>query len=262
MIISYIAMTKKTDHFDELATQLRAIDSATGSNGQGLLVARYICHLTPNDWKEFCKKFPNSHWGAVPVTTPIRERLADLTPEAWGTSMLLALTTETFVAQIQRELARMDRVGGELSIVGAMPVAPKASEEQHEKLLAKLGEILQENLEICDSLGLTSQGYPAILMLGAGQFRARNLAESIQRDFAKKAAKICKGAQCALGIVGMCHGEKLDAQDLLERVANTLHDAMNDKQHICQLGPESLDTRSTLVHSSEKRFLFFGGDQS
>ena len=128
--------------------------------------------------------------------------------------------------------------------------------------MALLGDILQSNLEICDSLGLTKQGHPTILMLGAGQFRARNLAESIQREFAKKASKICKGAACVVGIVGMCQGEKLDAHDLLERLADSLNSAMQDERHICQIGPESLDARSTLVHSSEKRFLFFGGDQS
>lgn len=253
-------MTKKNNHFEELADQLRALDASASSDGEGMLVARYVCHLSPNDWKEFCKKFPNNNWGAVSLSNPLLGQLADITPDTWGTKMLLALTTEAFVTQIQRELARLARMGGELSLVGAMPVSKRASDAQQEKLMTLLGEVLLANLEICDSLGLTTQGYPAILMLGAGQFRARNLAESIQRQFAKKASKICKDATCAVGIVGMCQGENLGAQDLLTRLATSLQEAMTDEQHIRQMGPDSLDARSTLVQSSEKRFLFFGGE--
>lgn len=252
--------TKKTDTFDELANQLRSLDKTSGSGGKGMLVARYVAHLSPSDWQEFCKTFPTSQWGALPVSTPIVGKFADMTPDTWGPQLLLTLSAEAFAVQIQRELARLARMGGELSLVGAMPIASGASDRQQQKLMTLLGDILQENLEICDSLGLTNLGHPALLMLGAGQFRARNLAESIQRDFAKKASKICKGAGCALGIVGMSQGEKLEAQDLLDRLASSLEKARKETGYIYQIGPDSLDARSTLVHSSEKRFLFFGGD--
>ncbi len=252
--------TKKTETFDELANQLRSLDIASGSDGKGMLVARYVAHLSPSDWQEFRRTFPGSSWGALPVDAPIVGKFGDMTPETWGPQLLLTLSAEAFAVQIKRELARLARIGGELSIVGALPIAPKANEGQLEKLMTLLGDTLQDNLEICDSLGLTKMGHPAMLLLGAGQFRARNLAESIQKDFAKKASRICKGACCALGIVGMCQGEKLEAQDLLERLATSLEKAKEEKGHIFQIAPESLDSRSTLVHSSEKRFLFFGGD--
>lgn len=252
--------TKKIETFDELASQLRSLDETAGTKGKGMLVARYVAHLTPSDWQEFRKAFPGSSWGALPVNAPIVGKFGDMTPETWGPQLLLTLSAEAFAVQIQRELARLTRMGGELSIVGALPIAPMANETQLEKLMSLLGDTLQDNLEICDSLGLTQMGHPAILLLGAGQFRARNLAESIQHDFAQKASKICKGASCALGIVGMCQGEKLEAQDLLERLASSLEKAKEEKGHIFQIAPESLDARSTLVHSSEKRFLFFGGD--
>lgn len=252
--------TKKINSFDELASQLRSLDETAGSNGKGMLVARYVAHLSSSDWQEFRKTFPNSSWGALPVEAPIVGKFADMTPETWGPQLLLALSAEAFIVQIKRELARLARLGGELSLVGALPIAPKAHDGQLEELMALLGEILQDNLEICDSLGLTNMGHPALLLLGAGQFRARNLAESIQQDFTKKASKICKGARCALGIVGMCQGEKLEAQELLERLGSSIERAKGEKGHIFQIVPESLDARSTLVHSSEKRFLFFGGD--
>ena len=55
--------------------------------------------------------------------------------------------------------------------------------------------------------------------------------------------------------------EPVIAALMLGKAAQATDEALAQKHgHICIAGGAALDARTTLVHSSEKRFLFFGGN--
>ena len=111
----------------------------------------------------------------------------------------------------------------------------------------------------CDSVARDITGHPLILLPGTGPVRSRHLCENLQKDFGVAAKKNKSKAVLGLGLISIGHGEKNTAEQLLSRVQEALTKAQNESSYIYQVGPENLDERSTLVHSEEKRFLFFGG---
>ena len=127
---------------------------------------------------------------------------------------------------------------------------------------------LQQCREACDSLGCTGQGRYALLLPGVSVLRARLMAEQLQKTFAVLAAEAlaalkCKSgpaAVCALGIACVDQGGRPSPSALLQQAEKALTEALQKHGHICVAGGAALDKRATLVHSSEKRFLFFGGN--
>ena len=96
------------------------------------------------------------------------------------------------------------------------------------------------------------------------------LGKTLQKIFAAQAAEITtasgKGkhaakALCAIGIACADQGGRPTPEALLGKATQAMNDALAQKHgHICIAGGTALETRNTLVQSSEKRFLFFGGN--
>ena len=264
--------------FDALANELRALRQADGaasrSGTQSVLVARLLPGFNENRWREFLRRYPTGRWCALPAGPGL---LPDVGGGAGNAPDHLAhlLMAEMFTVQIQRELLRLSRTGGDLALV-------EAGLNDREGLKARLGQptvlaleaclvdCLRQCREECDTLGCTGPDRYALLLPGVGVLRARLMAEQIQKIFAAQAAEITaasgKGkhtvkAQCAIGIACADQGSRPTPEALLGKATQAMSDALAQKHgHICIAGGTALETRNTLVQSSEKRFLFFGGN--
>ncbi|MBO4313911.1 MAG: hypothetical protein J5838_06400 [Desulfovibrio sp.] len=251
-------MSKNTD-LDALAAELSSLGADTGSGKSDLLVARVLRGISQRRWKEFCNAHAMNHWGALPVSSLPVTRLADLGADAGAPSGLVyALMADVFTRQLQRELTRLSRTGGELSLVCARPLADTEDEALLARLEKALADSMHARLDSCDSLTLDEHGHPMALLPGTGPVRVRYMAEQVQQELSAAARKICPGGTCALGIICAGQGEELSPDRLIEQVHAALAEAPRQKDRIRLLLTKSLDDRATMVHSDEKRFLFFG----
>lgn len=187
-----------------------------------------------------------------------------------------ALTRDMFLRGINSELLRINRNGGCLSLIGAemtekSDIKAALGTEALARLRGLLGEVLLSMLESCDSLGIMKNGHFACCLPGIGQLGARNFAEKAQLAFEKAASSAYPACaldsghpvSCAFGIVNLMQGEKGAGEDLLQRARTTLEIALaKNNEHIHQESTFTPLDGATLVQSSEKRFLFFGGDPS
>lgn len=279
----------KNAEFEALARELRALrEHATcGDAGEhpdnAMLVIRLVRGLSRQRWQDFCRAFPLSQWCALPMPDAAPEvHVADLRadvqqhpPSAMPPDALVGtLNTELFTAQLERELLRQARNGGDLSLICTTlserrRLCVALGEGTVKRLERMLAETLRDNLDACDSLGGMVPGHYTALLPGMGMLKARRLAERLQAAFAEHARPLFPtggisagaGADCALGIVCVGQGAPGRAPDLLARVAAALNAALEQKDgYIHQETSAPLGNRTTLVHSSEKRFLFFGGE--
>lgn len=274
--------------FDALARELRALreegcGDAVPRTREAMLVVRLVRGLSRQRWQEFCRAFPLSQWCALPVPGASPEgRVADLRsdvqppmpPDMPPDALIGALSAELFAAQLSRELLRLARNGGGLSLILAAlserrRLCVALGDGTVKRLERLLAETLRDNLDACDSLGDIAPGRYALLLPGMGQLKARRLAERLQHAFEEQARPLFHtggisagtGASCALGIVCVSQGAEGRALDLLSKADTALNTAIQQENgHIHQEAPTPLGERTTLVHSSEKRFLFFGGE--
>jgi len=264
--------------FDALASELRALRQADGaasrSGTESVLVARLLPGFSVSRWQEFLRRYPTGRWCALPAGPGL---LPDMSGGAGNAPDHLAhlLMAEMFTVQIQRELLRLSRTGGDLALL-------EASLCDRDNLEARLGlptvqaletrlvDCLRQCREECDTLGCTGPGRFALLLPGVGVLRARLMAEQIQKIFSVHAAEVTaasgKGKHaakvaCALGIACADQGGRPSPEALLGKAAQAIDEAVAQKHgHICIAGGAALESRNTLVQSSEKRFLFFGGN--
>lgn len=274
--------------FEALAREpaIPAASSPQGRRSAGsrdLLVVRLVRGLSRNRWQEFCRSFPSSQWCALPLSESHEfVQVADLRPDIQeplppdlpSDSLAKALALELFTAQLNREILRLARSGGELTLVCAALCERKRllaalGEGTVKRLDSLLAETLHEGLEACDSLGSLGPGRHALLLPGVGLFKARLLAENLQTAFAAQARPLIpqggisagEGPVCALGITCLPHDTAIGAQDLLGKADEALTAALEQQGvHIHLETHAALNERATLVHSSEKRFLFYGGE--
>ncbi|WP_297849022.1 GGDEF domain-containing protein [uncultured Desulfovibrio sp.] len=278
----------KHAEFESLARELRtlrehaACDAAEEQADNAMLVVRLVRGLSRQRWQDFCRAFPLSQWCAMPMPDAAPEaHVADLRADAQQQAPLVmpealvgTLSAELLMAQLQRELLRQARSGGNLSLLCAAlserrRLCVALGEGTVKRLERLLAESLRDKLEACDSMGDLGHGRYMALLPGLGQLKARCLAERLQADFAEQARPLFPtggisagaGAQCALGVVCVGRGEQQDASDLMDKAAAALNVALEQEAgHIQQEVSTPLGDRTTLVHSSEKRFLFFGGE--
>ena len=267
--------------FENLARELRALRASAPLDGDArsretMLVMRLVHGLSKQRWQEFCHQFPLSQWCALPVPEAMTTAcVADLRPDVQSpppadmppTSLASALSTELFANQLTRELLRLNRNGGDLSLLTVGVVPPHDTADEAGVQTQALVACLRHCLEGCDSLGVLAQGRLAAILPGVGQLKARRLAERLQLAFwgscTDKAAQAEGAAGCAVGIVCVSRGGDCDAARLLAKAQSALGSAQAQAPgHIHLEISSPLDERTTLVHSHEKRFLFFGGDQS
>ncbi len=282
-IIFCTAMSNNTE-FTELAEELLAFQQVHGGTAKGrrkkskndaaVLVARLLPGVDLGHWREFCRNNLSGRWCALPVGPALFSE-ADDTGETAGVSPHLAkiLLNELVTEQIQRELLRLSRTGGELAI---MEVTLQGREALSRELPTKTMDALDSGLvtclaqcrEECDSLGNTGPGRYVLVLPGVGLLHARLMAEDMQKKFSALAAKLCaaKGGDgippvCAVGIACFDSHERSSPPMLLQQCEHALHEALEQRNgHISIAGGDGLDKRNTLVHSSEKRFLFFGSN--
>lgn len=176
-------------------------------------------------------------------------------------------------AQLERELLRLGRYGGTLSLVTTevterRRLAATLGDDVLDRLDGLLGKSLRELLEACDSLSETVPGRYVILLPGMGQLRTQRFARSVQAAFVE-AARPCfptggaagDSAACAFGILTVGQEREPRAPQLLQRAEAALDTALKQREgYIHQEISGTADHGATLVHSGEKRFLFFGGD--
>ncbi|MDD4701921.1 MAG: diguanylate cyclase [Desulfovibrio sp.] len=233
-----------------------------------VLVARLLSGFSPDRWQDFCRDYAESRWCVLPVGSTDQPDFAPLQPEI-PTQMGNVLIGRLFMDQIQREVLRFSRSGGDLSLVYAdLPqrdaLFGQLGRAPVDQLDAALAASLREHSEACDSMSHVAEGRYALLLPGVGQLRARLIADQIQKTFtaqvALRAEALIKDApHCALGIACINPGNGTSAQFLMSQAEGALQSALQQSPgHICLAGSASLEERASLVHSSEKRFLFFG----
>jgi len=115
---------------------------------------------------------------------------------------------------------------------------------------------IEQHTSPCDSLGLLPDMRYALVLPGAGLFKAQALAESILQSFA------LAGRNCAAGIACAEEPEHTSAEILLEQAGDALRHIPDQAAAISvyREPATALSLRKTLVHSHEKRFLFSGGE--
>ena len=249
----------KNINFTALAAELAALEKQGKGHGEDLLIARVLHNMSPSRWKEFCSCYPASNWGAVPVSSlPLAEFADREESENFGDELVYAISAEKFTAQVDRELVRLNRTGGEISLINAK-VLSRTESARSKELRELMIELLRKHLEPCDSMATDQIGNPLIVLPGTGPVRSRHLAEQLQREYSKKMTQLDVSAFLTIGLVSIAQGEKIAAEDFVQKVLQALEKAVDERTHLYQIGPEALDERSSLVHSDEKRFLFFGG---
>lgn len=269
---------------EELAQEFAALQKVMepinpGDQDSAIILARIVHGLSSEDWKKASKDYPLSQWQALPladseeteVTKPKHSTSLPVSPfrEAQG-----LLTKATFLNLLKRELLRLGRIGGSLSIIGAalanrQETTTALGVNAVGRLEDMLGRILLANLEACDGISLASSGAYLCSLPGLGQLAARRFAEKASEEFIEEARPFFpaggigagQGCACAMGIVNILPGDVCNAKDLIKRAKATLEIALaKPGSRIHQETAVTPLSGPTLVHSSEKRFLFFGGD--
>lgn len=250
---------------------------ADGPGRSGVLVARLLPDFSLERWRHFCRDHAKGRWYVWPAGPDTPPDLAHMDACGGSPSADDALVAGLLLEQIRREMLRGARSGSELSLICAALPQRDATAAQHESGMIDLMDTalaasLREHSEACDSLGHLACGSYALLLPGVGALRARLLANAIQKTFLQQAVQRCGATAtapgtappaCALGIACAESGAAITAEALLAKARSALQDALlqTQQQHsgrICLADSASLEERASLVHSSEKRFLFFG----
>ncbi|WP_297668852.1 GGDEF domain-containing protein [uncultured Desulfovibrio sp.] len=276
-------MSNNTE-FNALTDELLAFQRMSGATAGGrgrkgkdrdaVLVARLLPGMDLGRWREFSRNNLSGRWCALPVGPALLSEPEDAGAPDDGAHLAHLLLNELVTGQIQRELLRLARTGGELALMeatllGREELARQLPPKTLDALDAGLFTCLTQCREECDSLGNTGPGRYVLLLPGVGLLHARLMAEDVQKKFAALAATLCnaRGGRnavppaCAVGIVCADPHERPSPSLLLQQCEHALREALAQRQgHISIAGGEALDKRTTLVHSSEKRFLFFGSN--
>ncbi len=273
-------MSKNTKP-DNLEREIAALPDALKAahvpdESKTVILARYVHGVTESSWNEAAREYQLSKWHARETDEQSKELGdgPDELPISPFRDVAGALTKNMFDKQLRREVLRLNRNGGSLTLI-SLAIADRKrlntalGEATVERLENLLGSTILKRLEDCDSLGFLRKRQYICSLPGLGQLAARNFAEKIKNDFEDAARPFFPtggisaghGANCAIGIVNVPQGESGTVPDLLKRAKTALELALNkDKTLIYQEGAFSPLENPTLVQSSEKRFLFFGGD--
>lgn len=259
-----------------------------------MLVMGLVRGITESGWQEFCACHPKSQWCAMPVRgmcvagpgansgtgqqaeiAKCARALVTTAREATRPAKLGTLSNDLFMCKLNRELLRLRRGVGDLSLISTAIQERKRlcvaiGEKTTERLEHLLAETMLAKLEACDCLSVLTPGHFTAILSNMGQIKARYLADSVQETFVSLARPYLpvggisagQSVKCAVGLVCISQDTQGSAAELLARVDSALARALKQKDgHIQQESPSIL-AQATLVNSNEKRFLFFGGDES
>lgn len=273
---------KRENLAEEIAVIPKALEFAQNSNdGTSVILARLVRDVSLDKWDQACRNWPLSQWYAFPVDEEISgKEMKTGTKSEMAISPFRdvhgALTVMMFEKLLVRELKRLERNGGSLSLMGIAisdrkRLVTALGEGTVKRLENILGQTILSMLETCDSLGVMKEGQFICSLPGLGQLATRNLAEKCQLAFDEAARPYFptggisagQSAKCAIGIVNILQGEHVQSADLIKRAKKTLEVAQSrDDGYIHQETSYTPLEKTTLVHSREKQFLFFGGDAS
>jgi hypothetical protein len=164
-------------------------------------------------------------------------------------SSVRPLAGPDFRRELESESLRAKRGRCPLSLVLFAPELPGNNQ-------AELLRCIEAHASPCDTLGLLPEMRYALVLPGAGVFKAQNITESILQRFENS------GSTCTAGIAGAELPENTCAETLLQQAVTALRQIQdqNGKIGVYREQAEALSLRKTLVHSHEKRFLFSGGE--
>lgn len=258
--------------FDDLLAELRELRDAqpTGTEPE-LLVLRRVHGMTPEKWRAFRQRYPNSRWGALPLNNSAVTRAlsglmdkssSDLCPDACppqlATDHMLArmLCSDLFRAQIERDLQRQQRSGGQLSFI-CMDLTDAARASAHcARIMVRLAGLAAQNMEACDTLGALPDRGIALMLPGFGALRARSLAVRLREAL----LHACPAEDaCGFAVLSLAQPARITIKELLERIAPLLDRARARTDGVEFEAVNTTGQPDTLVQSQEKRFLFFGG---
>lgn len=264
-------MNKKAGH-DNQVGQSGGMHLVTEASDSSFLIAGVMRGCTRKDCDEFCNSHPSDSWHIFPLPLESGCRFAD-----WPDGIpngTYQIYTAMFSVQLKRELKRLSRNGGSLSLLCAALARKKGLETALGegtvlRLESLLCDAMRGMMDDCDSIGPEAGGRYIALLPGIGQLRSRSYAHRVQDAFAELARPFSPNGgisagfafDCAIGIVNLVQGETGKPDDLLDRVNSALDKALKQEEgHIFQESANAPREGGTLVHSNEKRFLFFGGE--
>lgn len=259
----------------------RAITQNANANGEAVIMARMIEGVDIDQIKQTCDKNLLAGWQLFPVKNTSKEfseldmGLKTSLPISPFREARAILSPRMFGALLKRELLRVARSGSSLSLVCAQLINRRnILVELGENILSSLdgllAEIIANKMEACDSLGMIKNGQLLCCLPGFGQLASRAFSESVKSDFIEQANKKIPEEDlqksiyigCAFGIVNLIQGETCTVKALLTRARLSIEFALNkDGTNIHQESAQTPLDNATLVQSSEKRFLFFGGER-
>ncbi len=258
--------------FDDLLTELRELrDAAQATGGEPeLLVLRRVHGMTPERWRAFRQRFPNSRWGALPLNdsavtqalSSLMDKTSDLCPDACpplrASDHVLArmLCSELFRAQMERDLQRLQRSGGQLSLI-CMDLTDEArAGARCTHIMVQLADMAAQSLDACDTLGALPERGIALMLPGIGPLRAKALAMRLrERHLQESRAE----DTCGFAVLSLAQPARITVKDLLERIPPLLDRARARTDSVHFEAVNTTGQPDTLVQSQEKRFLFFGG---
>ncbi|MEG2172774.1 MAG: diguanylate cyclase [Desulfovibrionaceae bacterium] len=177
------------------------------------------------------------------------------------------LCSTAFLHQLETEIYRVRRGRSELALVcfslhGQEDITrlhgPEAVQLAHQALVLCLKECVLP----CDCIGHISTGHNALILPGAGAFKAQAHIEKILKDCAGQGLRTPHGAFMPHFLAGIAcaSGSNALAKNLIHEALNALEKARNSS-NFCAVHRDACPTNlyQTLVHSNEKRFLFSGG---
>lgn len=258
--------------FDDLLTELRELrDAQPAGKEPELLVLRRVHGMTPEKWRAFRQRYPNSRWGALPLNDSAVTRAlsclmdkssSDLCPDACpqlnATDHVLArmLCSDLFLAQMERDLQRLQRSGGQLSFI-CMDLTDEArASDRCSQIMVQIAGIVAQSMEACDTLGALPERGIALMLPGYGPLRARSLAVRL-RD--RCLSDGLPADVCGFAVLSLTPAAHMTVADLLARIGPLLDQARIRTDNVQCETVNSLRQPDTLVQSQEKRFLFFGG---
>lgn len=257
--------------FDALLEELRNLRDARENDGDpGLLIMRRVRELSPETWERFRQRYPNSRWGALPLddsrlvrtlSAVLERSAADICPDACpppptGEVLTRLLSFNLFHAQLERDLLRLQRNGGQLSLVCMALTGEARASEGSTEAIARLAELTARLMESCDTLGAMPDKGLLLVLPGVGPLRARSLAVRLRESYL---AHDGQTHTCGFGVLGLAQPMEMTADALLERIPPLLERACARPETVESETLRPKGQPDTLVQSQEKRFLFFGG---
>lgn len=259
--------------FDALLKELRGLrDPGERDTAPGLLVMRRVHDLSPEAWERFRQRHPNSRWGVVALddsrltrtlSAVLERSAADICPDACpppqdGEQVLTRLLSfNLFHAQLERDLLRLHRNGGQLALICMALTEEARAREGSTEAIAHLAEQVTRLMESCDTLGALPDGGLALTLPGIGPLRARALANRLSEAYR---AEDGQRHPCGFAVLGLAQPMEMRADDLLERIVPLLARACACPEAVASETLRPTGQPDTLVQSREKRFLFFGGE--